>query len=435
MNRNPDGNFVLHGRQTPISFDKPKDYLTNSQRTISTRNLSQTTLYRPDSQTSTRDTLRSSHSTPKRRQNKEHSSRKHEETDSVFDAESLFGSMNGGTEARKQRRERSLFPRDSELSLDLTNLSNSLSKSLNKSVSFSEHLIHTNGSKYNDEDELDDSFEDELHKLIEEDRKENQRFEEDLAGKPKSREESQWFTGPVHLTKDSEYPIFQSLGIDIPRVSPVNRTAGMIGTEIAQRKIANQMHLDDFTRSYFPVTLGEMPSIMRTVTPQPPNSVSKKYARAQSAKESRNKSGRSSSTMRSNSTFGQRSGRSSVSTYDDPKASALYDYNYLRASQPLVDQTVSVTPYQYELAQLKMERLRLEEQRMLESKRQEELERIRGPTPKWYELKTPQFTYEMHKNNKLWESKKDWQSLMDYREQLSKSSKDFSQTNLGGSLY
>ena len=50
-------------------------------------------------------------------------------------------------------------------------------------------------------------------------------------------------------------------------------------------------------------------------------------------------------------------------------------------------------------------------------------------------MKTPQFTYELHKNNKLLQSKKDWQNLMDYRDQLTKSSQDFTQTELGGYLY
>ena len=52
-----------------------------------------------------------------------------------------------------------------------------------------------------------------------------------------------------------------------------------------------------------------------------------------------------------------------------------------------------------------------------------------------YELKTPQFTYELHKNNKLLESREDWQKLMDYREQLTKSSEDFSQTRLSRNSY
>ena len=41
------------------------------------------------------------------------------------------------------------------------------------------------------------------------------------------------------------------------------------------------------------------------------------------------------------------------------------------------------SPYQSELARLRMDRLRIEEEHLLEVKRQEELERIRGPSPKW----------------------------------------------------
>jgi len=42
------------------------------------------------------------------------------------------------------------------------------------------------------------------------------------------------------------------------------------------------------------------------------------------------------------------------------------------------------SPYQCELAKLRKERLRIEEDRLLELKRHEELERIRGPKEKWY---------------------------------------------------
>ena len=42
------------------------------------------------------------------------------------------------------------------------------------------------------------------------------------------------------------------------------------------------------------------------------------------------------------------------------------------------------SPYTSELARLRMDRLRIEEEHLLEIKRQDELERIRGPLPKWY---------------------------------------------------
>ncbi|XP_041354048.1 uncharacterized protein LOC121371890 isoform X2 [Gigantopelta aegis] len=80
-----------------------------------------------------------------------------------------------------------------------------------------------------------------------------------------------------------------------------------------------------------------------------------------------------------------------------------------------------VTPFQVELARLRMQRLRLEEDRLLEMKRLEELERIRGPQPKWYELRTPNFHYEMRKNNELIRSESRWQDLLNYREDLQRS--------------
>lgn len=42
-----------------------------------------------------------------------------------------------------------------------------------------------------------------------------------------------------------------------------------------------------------------------------------------------------------------------------------------------------ISPYAEELSRLRMEKLRIEEEQYLELKRQAELERIRGPKPKW----------------------------------------------------
>ena len=42
-----------------------------------------------------------------------------------------------------------------------------------------------------------------------------------------------------------------------------------------------------------------------------------------------------------------------------------------------------MSPYQKSLGRLRLERLQLEETKLLELKRIEELERIRGPKPKW----------------------------------------------------
>ncbi|CAJ0967028.1 unnamed protein product [Ranitomeya imitator] len=86
---------------------------------------------------------------------------------------------------------------------------------------------------------------------------------------------------------------------------------------------------------------------------------------------------------------------------------------------------VEASPYQQELTRLRLERLRVEEELLLEIKRQQELERTRGPKPKWYEMKNSQFHYEARKNNELLKTSKDYQAIFNYRQDLAASSKDF----------
>lgn len=76
------------------------------------------------------------------------------------------------------------------------------------------------------------------------------------------------------------------------------------------------------------------------------------------------------------------------------------------------------TPYQQELASLKVERLKLEEQRLLQRKCYEELERIRGPKPRWYELKTPDFCQEAKRNNEILSLHGHYNEIMEYRNEL-----------------
>ncbi|XP_014465576.1 uncharacterized protein LOC102561618 isoform X1 [Alligator mississippiensis] len=86
---------------------------------------------------------------------------------------------------------------------------------------------------------------------------------------------------------------------------------------------------------------------------------------------------------------------------------------------------IEMSPYEKELARLRLERLRMEEEWLLELKRQQELERTRGPKPKWYEMKSSQFHYEAHKNNQLLRSSQDLQSMYNYRRELESASKEF----------
>ncbi|XP_039364985.1 uncharacterized protein LOC120387836 isoform X2 [Mauremys reevesii] len=88
---------------------------------------------------------------------------------------------------------------------------------------------------------------------------------------------------------------------------------------------------------------------------------------------------------------------------------------------------IEMSPYQKELARLRLERLRVEEEWLLELKRQQELERTRGPKPKWYEMKNSQFHYEAHKNNELLRNSQDLQSVYNYRQELASMSKEFQQ--------
>ncbi|OCT70589.1 uncharacterized protein LOC108697646 [Xenopus laevis] len=86
---------------------------------------------------------------------------------------------------------------------------------------------------------------------------------------------------------------------------------------------------------------------------------------------------------------------------------------------------LEASPYQQELARLRLERLRVEEDLLLEIKRQQELERTRGPRPKWYEMKNSQFHYEAWKNNELLKSSKEYPSIYNYRQELTAASRNF----------
>lgn len=86
----------------------------------------------------------------------------------------------------------------------------------------------------------------------------------------------------------------------------------------------------------------------------------------------------------------------------------------------LSSRTISAlaTPYQEELARLRLDRLRLEEERLLKKKCVDELERIRGPKPRWYELKTPEFHCGAKRNNDILSLSGHYEDIMEYRKQL-----------------
>ncbi|XP_071503998.1 uncharacterized protein [Diadema antillarum] len=423
MDQNPDKYFILHGRRTPIR-DKDSTFLSNSQRTLSTRNLSQTTLYHTDVRNSIL------HNSPG------------DWTGHQSLAETKQSWRSPSPENPYAEVQENLRAKNSELSLDLRSLNSSLNKSLSKSVSFSDKKTNAQ-KKQRDDDELslEDTFEEELQRLIDADTLELEEMEQNFAGKSQRKTKSQWYVEPVHLTRDSDYPVFSSLGAKEHTVSLVNRTTGVLGTEMAQRKVASNIMLDDEAKQYFPVTLGEVPAIMETLTMAPPLETAAQAVRDRTSRSVMSDVGprKTAAGIKTGSTSrkpASASGRLRTSqrrmqesqTLQDPQMKATRDYSYLKASQQFVDQKVVASPFEYELAKLRMERLRLEEQRILETKRQDELERIRGPTPKWYELKTPKFTYEHAKNNQLINSKKEWQALYDYRTELLSASHEFTKS-------
>ena len=76
------------------------------------------------------------------------------------------------------------------------------------------------------------------------------------------------------------------------------------------------------------------------------------------------------------------------------------------------------SPFELELAKLKREKLKLEEAYLLKLKCKAELEETRGPKPRWYELKTKQFTRELKKFNHLLSQSDNWKDLIEYRNEL-----------------
>lgn len=225
--------------------DKNSGYLTNSQRTLSTKNLSQTsTLHNTRNgawtgRESFRDTRQSWTEGP-------------------------------SPENPYEEIQDNLRAKSSELSLDLRSLNSSLNKSLNKSVTFSATLDAYKKPRDEDENSLDDTFEEELQRLIANDARENHLQEQSLAGKVKNKATAQWFTDPIHLSQETQYPVFKSLGANEHTVSSVKRTTGMLGTEMAQKKVASSISSDEEVRRYFPVTFNEVPAVMQTLTPPPP---------------------------------------------------------------------------------------------------------------------------------------------------------------------
>ncbi len=80
------------------------------------------------------------------------------------------------------------------------------------------------------------------------------------------------------------------------------------------------------------------------------------------------------------------------------------------------------SPYHFELAKLRHNKLKLEEAYLLKLRCEAELEETRGPKPKWYELKTKHFNKELKKNNNVIDNSHNFQDVFEYRNELAKAS-------------
>ncbi|XP_046325593.2 uncharacterized protein LOC124110339 [Haliotis rufescens] len=360
---NPDPDFVLRGK-SPSYWSKP-GYLSNSQLTTTTSGVGR---YSPECYHDNYDNQKLSQS-----------------------LRSMSHNLNRVSSNLKQ----TLLGKDSEA----TNLSQS--KDFHSS-------LHTSATEA------------ELARLMHH----NLDLEDSYAGRPRSREESQWYTSPVHMSQTYLRPSRST--------SPIHNTTGTLGAlldeEIASdkqvyREIAYKAQANEggLAATYFPVTLGAGYYMQAADRQTGPPLSSTKLVKTSPSKSRSNtgilkKSKRAKSAARADELLGN----SEYRRHDN--------MHFLVNEAPTIASAVkliTVTPYQTELARLRMERLRMEEDRLLELKRQEELERIRGPKQKWYEMKTPEFHYEAHKNNQLIRSRDKWQDLLTYREELSHASDDF----------
>ncbi|KAH9500205.1 hypothetical protein Btru_077474 [Bulinus truncatus] len=181
-----------------------------------------------------------------------------------------------------------------------------------------------------------------------------------------------WYSKPIHLTSSVNIPLSED---------------------------------DLLATRFFPVTLGEAKSLEMVNELKPAKSKHRKTPGSDFTTFSRSK---------------KHEHEQAYQSLAESKTSSIDNAYFLTSVAPNI-KTAGVTftsPYSEEIAKLRMEKLRIEEQQYLELKRQAELEKIRGPKPKWYELKTPEFHQEANKNNQLLHNSDKWDELLVYRENL-----------------
>ncbi|XP_061457285.1 uncharacterized protein LOC133372540 isoform X2 [Rhineura floridana] len=329
-------------------------------------------------------------------------------------------------------------------------------------------------------------------------------IESGIGGPPKTPAEGEWYLKPNHLLRSlGDYSALTSLGLPTFATSPVNRVAGLLGSEIASHNALPPSADSTFPlklgaphvvgvksllppkipvragllkRTSFPLDRGHSlsfgssgaahspslsPAAKRTrwrrsrsqsprpawrpssvkanACAQPPPRLSKPRKTSGSSRQSRSRIYRlgtlATGSWTATGAIGKVTRNDPWSPYSLPSA-AISSHTAQEINERFL-QTLSegavgralveMSPYQQELARLRLEHLRVEEAWLLELKRQQELERTRGPKPKWYEMRNSQFHYEARKNNELLRNSQDVQSIYNYRQQLAMASKEFQQ--------
>ncbi|GFY70223.1 hypothetical protein TNIN_338691 [Trichonephila inaurata madagascariensis] len=109
--------------------------------------------------------------------------------------------------------------------------------------------------------------------------------------------------------------------------------------------------------------------------------------------------------------------RSEVNSGDWFSSSCTESKSQQRPSSPTPTALLPPSPYMMELARLRREKLRIEEKMLLKRRQVLELERLRPPIEKWYEIKDHHFHHEAQRNNSYVKNQK-MLPLIDERRRL-----------------
>nr|XP_033777815.1 uncharacterized protein LOC117349039 isoform X2 [Geotrypetes seraphini] len=427
MARNAERTFVLHGSKAAIR-EKPNDFLTNTQKTTSTHNLSfqgpatSQILYNKAGGSSLLDKEFESRMVPYVKENP-----------SIDDLEESLRELKVQVDSLA-----------SSLTFELDNLQDTnYGVTKNGNLSDSSHVSSwptvVNGTSSG----------------------------ENIGSSLNIPKESEWFLNPIHLVNPlGSFPALKSLGLSTISRSSVDRVTGLLGSQIASQDYApSQVSLGDLAhKESFPIRLGaphvigvksllppKMPvrsrspnktkvSVVRgrsqsldrslsfspaskrtrwlrsrSQSPKPiwrPNSAKTNACSEPPAQFGKPRSGgKTTASNRQSRSRSYKPGTMLTRSYTPPKTKTRgmlshswspYSIPSTAVSAPTAQEIserflqtlraggiesslVEMSPYQQELARLRLERLRVEEELLLELKRQQELERTRGPKPKWYE--------------------------------------------------